>query len=47
MVNTHGSVIGHTFGGQNMECYQIIIGSMVASVTNIRIRETIPNEVFR
>ena len=40
MENTHGGVIGYTFGGQSMECYQIIIGSAVASVTNIKIDKT-------
>jgi hypothetical protein len=29
MVNTHGGVIGFIFGGQNMECYQTIIGYVV------------------
>lgn len=47
MENTHGGVIGHTFGGQSMGCYQIIIGFVVASVTNIRINKIRPNEVFR
>ena len=47
MENTRGGVIGYTSGGQNMECYQIIIGSAVASVTNIKISKTKPNEVFR
>lgn len=47
MENTHGGVIGHIFGGQSMECYQTIIGSAVASVTNIKINKIKPNEVFR
>ena len=43
----NGGIIGHTFGGQIMECYQTIIGSAVASVTNIKINKIKPNEVFR
>jgi hypothetical protein len=34
MENTRGSVIGFIFGGQNMKCYQTIIGHVVASVIN-------------
>ena len=47
MKNIHDDVIGHTFGGQSMECYLIIIGSVGASATNIKINGINPNEVFR
>ena len=47
MENIRGGVIGHIFGGQSMECYQTIIGSVVASVTNIKINRIKPNESFR
>ena len=43
----NGGVIEYTFGGQIMECYQIIIGSAVASVINIKTNKIKPNEFFR
>lgn len=49
MENIHGGVIGCTFGGRNMECYQTIIGYAAASVTNMNI-ETIKiklDDIFR
>ena len=35
MENIRGGVIGCTFGGPNMECYQTIIGYAVANVINM------------